>query len=142
MSKEHEREIFAKTLFSESVQVVTSQNLETVYANADFGRLTLDLRQAQFMTDRPQIVVQANFSHVVIRVPKDWQVDTHGLHTSLAGVKGYDSLGDRELSRTTSFSNRLCNLWTSNCQTLKIMKERKLFFSCKSFLYNIEYVYK
>ena len=46
VSKEHEREIFAKTLFSESVQVVTSQNLETVYANADFGRLTLDLRQA------------------------------------------------------------------------------------------------
>ena len=41
VSKEHEREIFAKTLFSESVQVVTSQNLETVYANADFGRLTL-----------------------------------------------------------------------------------------------------
>ena len=36
VSKEHEREIFAKTLFSESVQVVTSQNLETVYANADF----------------------------------------------------------------------------------------------------------
>ena len=94
VSKEHEREIFAKTLFSESVQVVTSQNLETVYANADF-------RQAQFMTDRPQIVVQANFSHVVIRVPKDWQVDTHGLHTSLAGVKGYDSLGERELSSTT-----------------------------------------
>ena len=61
VSKEHEREIFAKTLFSESVQVVTSQNLETVYANADFGRLTLDLCQAQFMTDRPQIVVQANF---------------------------------------------------------------------------------
>ena len=30
VSKEHEREIFAKTLFSESVQVVTSQNLETV----------------------------------------------------------------------------------------------------------------
>lgn len=101
VSKEHEREIFAKSLFSESVQVVTSQNLETVYANADFGRLTLDLRQAQFMTDRPQIVVQANFSQVIIRVPKDWQVDTHGLHTSLAGVKGYDSLGDRELSRTT-----------------------------------------
>ena len=72
VSKEHEREIFAKTLFSESVQVVTSQNLETVYANADFGRLTLD-----------------------------WQVDTHGLHTSLAGVKGYDSLGERELSSTT-----------------------------------------
>ena len=93
VSKEHEREIFAKTLFSESVQVVTSQNLETVYANADFGRLTLDLRQAQFMTDRPQIVI--------IRVPKDWQVDTHGLHTSLAGVKGYDSLGERELSSTT-----------------------------------------
>ena len=101
VSKEHEREIFAKTLFSESVQVVTSQNLETVYANADFGRLTLDLRQAQFMTDRPQIVVQANFSQVIIRVPKDWQVDTHGLHTSLAGVKGYDSLGERELSSTT-----------------------------------------
>ena len=101
VSKEHEREIFAKSLFSESVQVVTSQNLETVYANADFGRLTLDLRQAQFMTDRPQIVVQANFSQVIIRVPKDWQVDIHGLHTSLAGVKGYDSLGDRELSRTT-----------------------------------------
>ena len=59
------------------------------------------LRQAQFMTDRPQIVVQANFSHVVIRVPKDWQVDTHGLHTSLAGVKGYDSLGERDLSSTT-----------------------------------------
>ena len=93
VSKEHEREIFAKTLFSESVQVVTSQNLETVYA--------LDLRQAQFMTDRPQIVVQANFSQVIIRVPKDWQVDTHGLHTSLAGVKGYDSLGERELSSTT-----------------------------------------
>ena len=91
----------SKTLFSESVQVVTSQNLETVYANADFGRLTLDLRQAQFMTDRPQIVVQANFSQVIIRVPKDWQVDTHGLHTSLAGVKGYDSLGERELSSTT-----------------------------------------
>ncbi|MFR4033481.1 MAG: hypothetical protein ACLTZN_09925, partial [Streptococcus sp.] len=87
VSKEHEREIFAKTLFSESVQVVTSQNLETVYANADFGRLTLDLRQAQFMTDRPQIVVQANFSQVIIRVPKDWQVDTHGLHTSLAELK-------------------------------------------------------
>jgi len=101
VSKEHEREIFAKTLFSESVQVVTSQNLETVYANADFGRLTLDLCQAQFMTDRPQIVVQANFSQVIIRVPKDWQVDTHGLHTSLAGVKGYDSLGGRELSSTT-----------------------------------------
>ena len=101
VSKEHEREIFAKTLFSESVQVVTSQNLETVYANADFGRLTLDLRQAQFMTDRPQIVVQANFSQVIIRLPKDWQVDTHGLHTSLAGVKGYDSLGERELSSTT-----------------------------------------
>ena len=80
---------------------VTSQNLETVYANADFGRLTLDLRQAQFMTDRPQIVVQANFSQVIIRVPKDWQVDTHGLHTSLAGVKGYDSLGEGELSSTT-----------------------------------------
>ncbi len=45
--------------------MVTSQNLETVYANADFGRLTLDLRQAQFMTDRPQIVVQANFSQVI-----------------------------------------------------------------------------
>ena len=99
VSKEHEREIFAKTLFSESVQVVTSQNLETVYA--DFGRLTLDLCQAQFMTDRPQIVVQANFSQVIIRVPKDWQVDTHGLHTSLAGVKGYDGLGERELSSTT-----------------------------------------
>ena len=98
VSKEHEREIFAKTLFSESVQVVTSQNLETVYANADFGRLTLDLRQAQFMTE---IVVHANFSQVIIRVPKDWQVDTHGLHTSLAGVKGYDSLGERELSSTT-----------------------------------------
>ena len=101
VSKEHEREVFAKTLFSESVQVVTSQNLETVYANADFGRLTLDLRQAQFMTDRPQIVVQANFSQVIIRVPKDWQVDTHGLHTSLAGVKGYDSLGERDLASTT-----------------------------------------
>ena len=36
VSKEHEREIFAKTLFSESVQVVTSQNLETVYA-VDLG---------------------------------------------------------------------------------------------------------
>ena len=83
------------------MQVVTSQNLETVYANADFGRLTLDLRQAQFMTDRPQIVVQANFSQVIIRVPKDWQVDAHGLHTSLAGVKGYDSLGEGELSSTT-----------------------------------------
>ena len=59
------------------------------------------LRQAQFMTDRPQIVVQANFSQVIIRVPKDWQVDTHGLHTSLAGVKGYDGLGERELSSTT-----------------------------------------
>ena len=79
----------------------SSQNLETVYVNADFGRLTLDLRQAQFMTDRPQIVVQANFSQVIIRVPKDWQVDTHGLHTSLAGVKGYDSLGERDLSSTT-----------------------------------------
>ena len=101
VSKEYEREIFAKTLFSESVQVVTSQNLETVYANVDFGRLTLDLRQAQFMTDRPQIVVQANFSQVIIRVPKDWQVDTHGLHTSLAGVKGYDSLGERDLASTT-----------------------------------------
>lgn len=101
VTKGREREIFAKSLFSESVQVVTSQNLETVYANADFGRLTLDLRKAQFMTDRPQIVVQANFSQVVIRVPKDWQVDTHGLHTSLAGVKGYDSLGERELSSTT-----------------------------------------
>ena len=101
VSKEHEREIFAKTLFSESVQVVNSQNLETASANADFGSLNLDLRQAQFMTDRPQIVVQANFSQVIIRVPKDWQVDTHGLHTSLAGVKGYDSLGERELSSTT-----------------------------------------
>lgn len=101
VTKGREREIFAKSLFSESVQVVTSQNLETVYANADFGRLTLNLCQAQFMTDRPQIVVQANFSQVIIRVPKDWQVDTHGLHTSLAGVKGYDSLGERELSSTT-----------------------------------------
>ncbi|EQC74965.1 hypothetical protein [Streptococcus sp. HSISS3] len=101
VTKGREREIFAKSLFSESVQVVTSQNLETVYANADFGRLTLDLRQAQFMTDRPQIVVQANFSQVIIRVPKGWQVDTDGLHTSLAGVKGYDSLGERELSSTT-----------------------------------------
>ena len=55
----------------------------------------------RFMTDRPQIVVQANFSQVIIRVPKDWQVDTHGLHTSLAGVKGYDGLGERELSSTT-----------------------------------------
>lgn len=90
-----------RVFFSESVQVVTSQNLETVYANADFGRLTLDLRKAQFMTDRPQIVIQANFSQVVIRVPKGWQVDTDGLHTSLAGVKGYDSLGEHELSSTT-----------------------------------------
>ena len=51
------------------------------------------------MTDRPQIVVQANFSQVIIRVPKDWQVDTHGLHTT-SGWKGYDSLGERELSST------------------------------------------
>ena len=63
--------------------------------------MTLDLRQAQFMTDRPQIVVQANFSQVIIRVPKDWQVDAHGLHTSLAGVKSYDSLGERDLASTT-----------------------------------------
>ena len=128
VSKEHEREIFAKTLFSESVQVVTSQNLETVYANADFGRLTLDLRQAQFMTDRPQIVVQANFSQVIIRVPKDWQVDTHGLHTSLAGVKGYDSLGERGLSSTTVSLTGSVSFGQNNCQTLKMMKERKLIF--------------
>ena len=43
----------------------------------------------------------SEFSQVIIRVPKDWQVDTHGLHTSLAGVKGYDSLGERDLSSTT-----------------------------------------
>ncbi len=43
----------------------------------------------------------SKFSQVIIRVPKDWQVDTHGLHTSLAGVKGYDSLGERDLSSTT-----------------------------------------
>ena len=101
LSKPSYKKNFSYKVSKESVQVVTSQNLETVYANADFGRLTLDLRQAQFMTDRPQIVVQANFSQVIIRVPKDWQVDTHGLHTSLAGVKGYDSLGERELSSTT-----------------------------------------
>ena len=101
VSKEHEREIFAKTLFSESVQVVTSQNLETVYANCRFW--TFDFRFASgSVYDGPtQIVVQANFSQVIIRVPKDWQVDAHGLHTSLAGVKGYDSLGERDLSSTT-----------------------------------------
>ena len=93
VTKGREREIFAKSLFSESVQVVTSQNLETVYANADFGRLTLDLRKAQFMTDRPQIVIQANFSQVVIRVPKDWQVDTDGLHISIIGVKYEEDFG-------------------------------------------------
>lgn len=101
VTKGREREIFAKSLFSESVQVVTSQNLETVYANADFGRLTLDLRKAQFMTDRPQIVIQANFSQVVIRVPKDWQVDTDGLHISIIGVKYEDDFGEHDLSSTT-----------------------------------------
>lgn len=103
VTKGREREIFAKSLFSESVQVVTSQNLETVYANADFGRLTLDLRQAQFMTDRPQIVVQANFSQVVIRVPKDWQVDTDGLHVSIIGVKYEEDFGEHDLSSTTVY---------------------------------------
>ena len=103
VTKGREREIFAKSLFSESVQVVTSQNLETVYANADFGRLTLDLRQAQFMTDRPQIVVQANFSQVVIRVPKDWQVDTDGLHISIIGVKYEEDFGEHDLSSTTVY---------------------------------------
>ena len=103
VTKGREREIFAKSLFSESVQVVTSQNLETVYANADFGRLTLDLREAQFMTDRPQIVIQANFSQVVIRVPKDWQVDTDGLHISIIGVKYEEDFGEHDLSSTTVY---------------------------------------
>ena len=103
VTKGREREIFAKSLFSESVQVVTSQNLETVYANADFGRLTLDLRKAQFMTDRPQIVIQANFSQVVIRVPKDWQVDTDGLHISIIGVKYEEEFGEHDLSSTTVY---------------------------------------
>lgn len=103
VTKGREREIFAKSLFSESVQVVTSQNLETVYANADFGRLTLDLRKAQFMTDRPQIVIQANFSQVVIRVPKDWQVDTDGLHISIIGVKYEEDFGEHDLSSTTVY---------------------------------------
>ena len=101
VTKGREREIFAKSLFSESVQVVTSQNLETVYANADFGRLTLDLRQAQFMTVRPPIGVQAHCSRGVVRVPKAGRVGGQGRDTSLAGVKGYDSLGERELSSTT-----------------------------------------
>lgn len=103
VTKGREREIFAKSLFSESVQVVTSQNLETVYANADFGRLTLDLRKAQFMTDRPQIVVQANFSQVVIRVPKDWQVDTDGLHISIVGIQYEEDFGEHDLSSTTVY---------------------------------------
>ena len=103
VTKGREREIFAKSLFSESVQVVTSQNLETVYANADFGRLTLDLRKAQFMTDRPQIVIQANFSQVIIRVPKDWQVDTDGLHISIIGVKYEEDFGEHDLSSTTVY---------------------------------------
>lgn len=103
VTKGREREIFAKSLFSESVQVVTSQNLETVYANADFGRLTLDLRKAQFMTDRPQIVIQANFSQVVIRVPKGWQVDTDGLHISIIGVKYEEDFGEHDLSSTTVY---------------------------------------
>ena len=44
VSKEHEREIFAKTLFSESVQVVTSQNLETGLCQCRFW--TFDFRFA------------------------------------------------------------------------------------------------
>lgn len=103
VTKGREREIFAKSLFSKSVQVVTSQNLETVYANADFGRLTLDLRKAQFMTDRPQIVIQANFSQVVIRVPKDWQVDTDGLHISIVGIQYEEDFGEHDLSSTTVY---------------------------------------
>lgn len=103
VTKGREREIFAKSLFSESVQVVTSQNLETVYANADFGRLILDLRQAQFMTDRPQIVVHANFSQVVIRVPEDWQVDTDGLHISIVGIQYEEDFGEHDLSSTTVY---------------------------------------
>ena len=128
VTKGREREIFAKSLFSESVQVVTSQNLETVYANADFGRLTLDLRQAQFMTDRPQIVIQANFSQVVIRVPKDWQVDTDGLHISIIGVKYEEDFGEHVLSSTTVYLTGSVSFWTGDYQTLKMIKERKLFF--------------
>ncbi|MFR2307683.1 MAG: hypothetical protein ACLS6Y_05520 [Streptococcus salivarius] len=39
MSKEHEREIFARPSF-QSLCKCDFQNLETVYTNADFGRLT------------------------------------------------------------------------------------------------------
>ena len=90
-----------------------------------------------------QIVVQANFSQVIIRVPKDWQVDTHGLHTSLAGVKGYDSLGERELSSTTVSLTGSVSFGQITVQTLKIDERAKLFFFLANpFNIKIEYVYQ
>ena len=53
VSKEHEREIFAKTLFSESVQVVTSQNWTFDFRFASgsvYDRPTSDSGSGQFFS--------------------------------------------------------------------------------------------
>lgn len=110
------------------MQVVTSQNLETVYANADFGRLTLDLSGSVYDGPTSDCGSGQFFSGHHSSAQGLASGFTHGLHTSLAGVKSYDSLGERGY-QALQFLQQAQYPWDrSNCQTLKIMKERKLFF--------------
>ncbi|MFC3932773.1 hypothetical protein ACVR0S_08570 [Streptococcus dentapri] len=82
-----EREVYAKTFFSENSYYITSQNLDRVYADAKFGELNIDLCQAQFMTDSPEINIQVNFGEANIRIPRNWRINDNHLSRPFASLE-------------------------------------------------------
>ncbi len=78
--------VILKTLFSENTSYVTSQELNKIIIDTKFGEQSVDLSQAQFMTDSPEIHIDVSFGETNLRIPNNWKIinKTHSPFASIS----------------------------------------------------------
>lgn len=83
---DNETDVFLKTLFSENTSYVTSQELNKIIIDTKFGEQSVDLSQAQFMTDSPEIHIDISFGETNLRIPNNWKIinKTHSPFASIS----------------------------------------------------------
>ncbi|HHK5584425.1 TPA: hdrR negative regulator HdrM [Streptococcus mutans] len=83
---DNETDVFLKILFSENTSYVTSQELNKIIIDTKFGEQSVDLSQAQFMTDSPEIHIDVSFGETNLRIPNNWKIinKTHSPFASIS----------------------------------------------------------
>ncbi|EHJ53331.1 hypothetical protein [Streptococcus macacae] len=94
-----EANIYLKTLFSENMSYITSQQISHLFITTKFGGQYVDLSQAQFMTDSPEIHLDVSFADTTIRIPSHWKIINKASSPfATISFSGYPSTEDQQIT--------------------------------------------